>query len=151
MVGNPIARVTAATRTTAELTRSASDGTRHAASKCIAAAAHAALTLGFRRIVSYTILGEAGASYRAAGWWITGLTGDPNGSGKGWLNRPGRKVIQPSVKVRWEFGPDALPPDGAAALACGWALGGWTINGVTVPGLLVPDREETLPLLARCA
>jgi hypothetical protein len=79
------------------------------------------------------------------------LTGDPNGSGKGWLNRPGRKVQQGAVKVRWEFGPDALPPDGAAALACGWALGGWTVEGVRVPGVRVAARAETLPLLARCA
>jgi hypothetical protein len=66
MVGNPIARATAATRTTAELTRSASDGTRHAASKCIAAASHAALTVA-TAASSHTILGEAGASYRAPG------------------------------------------------------------------------------------
>lgn len=139
LVGRPVARMLDATGTTAELTRSASDGTtKNAASMCIAAAARAALTLGYERVVSYTILGEAGTSYLAAGWHITGLTGDPNGSGDGWHSRPGRTVIQPSVKVRWETGPRALPADGAAALACAFAV-----------GMDVPARVETLPLLAR--
>lgn len=140
IVGRPVARLLDAVGTTAELTRSASDGTRHAASKCVAAATRAALALGYRRIVSYTILGESGTSYLAAGWHITGLTGNPSGSGEGWHSRPGRTVIQPSVKVRWETGPDALPADGAAALACAFAA--WL-------ELPVPERAETLPLLAR--
>lgn len=106
----------------------------------LAAATRAALALGYRRIVSYTILGESGTSYLAAGWHITGLTGNPSGSGEGWHSRPGRTVIQPSVKVRWETGPDAPPADGAAALACAFAA--WL-------ELPVPERAETLPLLAR--
>lgn len=141
LIGRPVARLLDASGMTAELTRSASDGTtKNAASMCIGAAARAALTLGYRRIVSYTILGEAGTSYLAAGWHVTGLTGDPSGSGDGWHSRPGRTVIQPSVKVRWETGPDAAKADGAAALACAFAA--W----LEMP---VPARVETLPLLAR--
>lgn len=141
IVGRPVARVLDASGTVAELTRSASDGTaKNAASMCIASAARAAIALGYRRIVSYTILGELGTSYLAAGWHITGLSGDPSGSGEGWHSRPGRTVIQPSVKVRWETGPDALPANGAAALACAFAAH---------LGMEVPARVETLPLLAR--
>ena len=52
----------------AEVIRVASDGTRHAASMCLAAITRAGLALGYTRLVSSTLLGEAGTSYRAAGW-----------------------------------------------------------------------------------
>ena len=66
VVSRPVARKLGG-RGIAELTRTASDGTPHAASMCIAAATRAALALGYRRIISYTLAGEAGTSYRAAG------------------------------------------------------------------------------------
>ena len=133
LMGRPVARTLDAQGATAEVTRLASDGTRHAASMCLAAATRGALALGWRRVVSYTILGESGASYLAAGWHITGLC---NGKGGTWHTRSDRTVIQPGVKVRWETGPDAADADGAAALACAFGV-----------GLAVPARVETLPLL----
>ena len=135
IVGRPVARALDATATIAEVTRVASDRTPHAASMCIAAATRGALAIGYRRLVSYTILGERGASYLAAGWVITGLC---DGKGGSWHSRDGRTVTQPGCKVRWETGPDALPADGAAALVCAFAA--WL-------GLAVPERVETLPLL----
>ena len=132
LMGRPVARTLDAQGATAEVTRLASDGTRHAASMCLAAATRGALALGWRRVVSYTILGESGASYLAAGWHITGLSG----GGDGWLSRDRAPSMQPGVKVRWETGPDAAPADGAAALACAFGV-----------GLAVPARAETLPLL----
>lgn len=75
MLSRPVARRLDAIPTVAEVTRVASDGTKHAASKCIAAVTRAALALGYTRLVSYTILGESGASYFAAGWTITALCG----------------------------------------------------------------------------
>ena len=133
--GRPVARKLDAVATVGELTRVASDGTRHAASMCIAAATRAALALGYRRILSYTIYGESGASYLAAGWHITGLTGGFDG----WNSRPGRSTATTTaVKVRWETGPDALEADGAAALLCAFAVG----------RVEVPARTESLPLLA---
>ena len=137
VVSRPVARALDAQAATAEVTRLASDGTRHAASMCLAAATRGALALGWRRLVSYTILGESGATYLAAGWRVTGLV-IPREEGHGWTSRAGRTVIQPTAKVRWETGPDALPADGAAALVC--ALAAWL-------GLPVPGRTETLPLL----
>ncbi len=136
IASRPVARKLDAVGTVAEVTRVASDRTPHAASMCLAAIARGALALGFRRVVSYTVLGESGASYLAAGWRITGLT-PAFADGAGWGTRAGRTVIQPGAKVRWETGPDALDADGAAALACGWAAG----------GVDVPARAETLPLL----
>ena len=134
MIGRPVARVLDQRGNVAELTRCASDRTPHAASKTIAAASRMALAGGYTRLVSYTILGETGASYVAAGWWITGLVHRPDG----WDSRPGRDDFgQRGCKVRWEFGPEALPADGAAALVVGFAAG--VVD--------VPDRSEKLPLL----
>lgn len=134
MLSRPIARRLDAIPTVAEVTRVASDGTKHAASKCIAAVTRAALALGYTRLVSYTILGESGASYVAAGWTITALCG----GGDGWDSRAGRSVQQTAVKVRWETGPERAEGDGAAAMLCGiWA-----------GRLEVEPRAENLPLLA---
>lgn len=119
--------------TVAEVTRVASNGTEHAASMCIAAAARMAIAGGYRRIVSYTLLGESGTSYRAAGWVITGLVK----ASDAWHSRPGRTTVQGGAKVRWETGPDALPADGAAALVAALCIG----------RVAIPARRETLPLL----
>ena len=120
LVGRPVSRVIATGRVSAEVTRVASDGTRHAASMCIAAATRAPLSLGYRRVVSYTLLGEAGTSHLAAGWHISGLS-----KGGEWsrASRPRSDAAQSAPKARWETGPDALPPDGAAALVVGMCVG----------------------------
>ncbi len=132
VVSRPVARKLGG-RGIAELTRSASDRTPHAASMCIAAATRAALALGYRRIISYTLAGEAGTSYRAAGWRITGRTHNEHG----WHTREGRTTIQGGAKFRWETGPDALALDTDAAAECA-ALAG-TVE--------LSPRPETLPLL----
>lgn len=69
IVGRPLARHFDDGRTL-EVTRVATDGTPHAASKLYAAAWRAASALGFRRLVTYTQHGESGSSLRAAGWRI---------------------------------------------------------------------------------
>jgi len=107
ILGRPVARQLD-DGATAEITRVASDGTRHAASKAIAALTRAAVALGYRRIVSYTIVGEAGTCYRAAGWRVTGLSA---GGEWGRRRRRRRAVAQPGRKARWETGPDAAPLD----------------------------------------
>lgn len=106
LAGRPVARLLAGS---AEITRVASVGgeeARHAASMAVAAMARALIALGYRRVVSYTILGEAGTSYRAAGWWPTAIT-----SGGQWDRdgRPREAAEQPGRKVRWEYGPAAAP------------------------------------------
>ncbi len=133
LVGRPVARMLDADPTCAEVTRCASDGTPHAASMCLAAARRAALALGYRRLVSYTLLGEAGTSYLAAGWVVTGLVE----ASQRWHTRDGRTTIQGGGKVRWETGPGALAADGAAALVAAMCAG----------RVEVMPRAEVLPLL----
>ena len=135
VLSRPVARMLDARGDVAEVTRVASDGTKHAASMCLAALARAARALGWQRLVSYTLLGESGTSYRAAGWRVTGIC---DGRGGTWHTRGGRTVAQPGVKVRWETGDGALPED---ALALAEML-------AAVGVVEVPARPESLPLLA---
>lgn len=132
VLSRPVARMLDARGDVAEVTRVASDGTKHAASMCLAAVTRAALALGWRRLVSYTLLGEAGTSYRAAGWRCTGIVE----ASQGWHSRGGRTIAQGGGKARWETGPDALPESPEAAAAVIAAIG----------VVAVPDRPEVLPL-----
>jgi len=136
IVGRPVARMMQE-QGACEVTRLCSDGTPHAASKALGAAARAAAALGWRRIVSSTLLGEPGTCYRAAGWHPVAL-GSASGSA-GWDSREGRagSHVQPGRKVRWETGPDALPLDPEVDRLVRESVG------------LVEfaERRETLPLL----
>ncbi len=98
--------------TTAEVVRVASDGTKNVASMALARCTAALFALGYTRVVSYTILGESGHSYRVAGWWPTSL------SAGGQWSRPSRAraaAQQALPKVRWEIGPGAPKPSAAEA------------------------------------
>lgn len=55
---------------TIEATRCCTDGAEHAASKLYAAAWRAARAMGYRRLVTYSLKSEAGASLRAAGYRV---------------------------------------------------------------------------------
>ena len=139
ILGLPVARL-ASTATphaaVAEVTRVASDGTaKRAASMALGAIARAALSLGWTRLISYTLLGEAATTYRACGWRATAITSGGEHSRRA---RPRRAALQPGVKVRWETGPHALPVDAAADRAVRDNVG------------LVPLREraERTPLFA---
>lgn len=112
IVGRPVARSLARDPRCIEVTREASDGTVHgAASACLRVAVAAALALGYRRLVSYTLLGETGTTYRKAGWHPAAIT-----DGGEW-DRPSRArqtALWPERKIRWEIGPDAAPRSRAA-------------------------------------
>lgn len=69
MVGRPVARAYDNGRTL-EVTRCCTDGTKNVASMLYAAAWRAARSLGYRRLVTYTLITEPGTSLRAAGWRI---------------------------------------------------------------------------------
>jgi L-amino acid N-acyltransferase YncA len=100
MVGRPVAR-TLADGWTIEVTRLCTDGTPHAASKLYAAAWRAARALGYRRLITYTLAEEAGASLRAAGWRALYQT-----KGGSW-DRPGRPRVDrhpTGQKTLWEAG-----------------------------------------------
>lgn len=85
---------------TCEVTRTATDGTRNANSCLYGSATRAAWALGYRRVVTYTEVGETGASLRAAGW-IPETELPPR---DGWdcparPREPGRDHI---ARTRWE-------------------------------------------------
>ena len=97
-VGRPVARHLD-NGWTLEVTRCCTDGTEHACSKLYAAAWRATRALGYRRLITYTLASESGASLRGAGWQVLYQT--PGGEW-GRLSRP-REITAPTVaKTLWE-------------------------------------------------
>lgn len=82
MVGRPVARLYD-DGLTLEVNRTATDGTRNANSMLYGASWRAAKALGYRRLITYTMADESGASLRAAGWRVI-------------AERPGRSWDMPS-------------------------------------------------------
>lgn len=98
IVGNPVARALD-DGWTCEVTRLCTTGERNACSILYAAAWRAARALGWRRLITYTLAEEGGASLRAAGWRCVGET-----SGGSW-SRPSRPRVDmhpTQAKLRWE-------------------------------------------------
>jgi hypothetical protein len=96
--GRPVARLTP-DRDVLEVARVATDGTYNACSILLGAGARAAKALGFRRIQTFTLPEEGGASLRAVGWRNEGDAG-----GGHWQHTDGRprRTDQPiGVKTRW--------------------------------------------------
>lgn len=77
IVGRPVARMTD-DGWTLEVNRCCTDGARNACSMLYGAAWRAAKALGFKRLITYTLPEEGGASLRAAGWRLVGLRGGGN-------------------------------------------------------------------------
>lgn len=71
IVGRPVARPLD-DGLTLEVVRCCTDGTRNACSALYGAAWRATKALGFRKLITYTLASEGGASLRAAGWRIVG-------------------------------------------------------------------------------
>ena len=69
IVGRPVARHFDDGRTL-EVTRVATDGTPNANSMLYAAAWKAASALGYRRLITYTQVGESGSSLRGVDWRV---------------------------------------------------------------------------------
>ena len=59
---------------TAEVTRVGTDGARNGCSMLYGACRRAAKALGYRRLITYTLIEEPGTSLRAAGWRRTAET-----------------------------------------------------------------------------
>ena len=73
IVGRPVAR-RRDDGLTLEVTRLCTDGSRNACSFLYGAAARAAFALGYKRIGTYILASENGASLRASGWRMIGET-----------------------------------------------------------------------------
>ena len=77
IVGRPVAR-NLDDGWTLEANRVCTDGARNACSMLYGAAWRAAKALGYRRLITYTLPDEGGASLRASGWRLLGLRGGGN-------------------------------------------------------------------------
>ena len=108
IAGRPVARRLDDGQTL-EILRVCTDGTYNACSILYAACSKAAKALGYRKVVTYTLVSESGASLKAAGFMNCGEAG-----GLSWdvPSRP-REVVQESLfgeerkypsemKIRWE-------------------------------------------------
>lgn len=71
IVGRPVARERQ-DGWTLEITRLCTDGTRNACSFLYGAACRAVFALGYRRLGTYILKSESGASLKAAGWHLVG-------------------------------------------------------------------------------
>jgi hypothetical protein len=100
IIGRPVARLLD-DGLTLEVNRVATDGSPNACSALYAAARKTAFAMGYKRLITYTLQEESGASMRGAGWKRAAET---QASPTGWLNRAGRKVqaVYQSNKWRWE-------------------------------------------------
>jgi hypothetical protein len=98
IVGRPVSRFRQ-DGYTAEVTRLCTDGTRNACSFLYGAAWRAAKALGWRRLGTYTLPEEGGASLRAAGWRLVGEAG-----GGSWSvpSRPRVDSHPLQTKILWE-------------------------------------------------
>ena len=99
IVGRPVARMLN-DGWTAEVVRLATTGARNACSMLYAAAWRAARALGYRRLVTYTLPEEGGASLRASGWRLVGEAGGGKWNRKG---RPRVDLHPTQTKLRWEM------------------------------------------------
>jgi hypothetical protein len=98
-------------RQTVEVLRLATDSTTNACSALLGACARAAKAIGARRIITYTLTNETGASLRGAGWIC-----ESEDTGKSWWGHGGSRT--PAVqrehmavsKSRWALTwRDAVP------------------------------------------
>lgn len=103
IVGRPVSRMLD-NGLTAEVIRVATDGTRNACSFLYARAKRAAQAMGYRKILTYTLIEESGDSLRAVGWSRVGVAG-----GGSWNvpSRPRTDKHPTQEKIRWECELDA--------------------------------------------
>lgn len=99
IVGRPVARM-ADDGWTCEVTRCCTDGSRNACSMLYRAAWRAARAMGYRRLITYTLPEEGGASLRASGFKCIGEAG---GGKWGRTGRPRVDVHPTQTKLHWEL------------------------------------------------
>lgn len=84
---------------TLEVNRLCTDGTRNACSMLYAAAWRAAKAMGYKRLVTYILESENGASLRAVGWKCVGQSGGLRWTGE---RRPEVDLYPAQMKIRFE-------------------------------------------------
>ena len=98
IVGRPVSRYLD-NGSTLEVNRLCTDGTKNACSFLYAAAWRAAKAMGYKKLVTYILDTENGASLRAAGFRCAGLAG-----GKRWTGarKPPADLYPAQMKYRYE-------------------------------------------------
>jgi len=99
IVGRPVSRMLD-DGWTAEVLRCCTDGTKNACSMLYRAAWRAVRALGYRRLITYTLPEEGGASLRGAGFKLIGQAGGGSWSRK---ERPRVDTHPLQAKLRWEL------------------------------------------------
>lgn len=98
MIGRPVSRHLD-NGLTLEVNRLCTDGTRNACSFLYAASWRAAKALGYKKIITYILESESGASLRAANWKCIGEAGGLKWTGK---RRPQIDLYPQQMKIRFE-------------------------------------------------
>jgi hypothetical protein len=84
---------------TLEVNRCCTDGTKNSCSFLYGAAWRGAKSLGYKRLITYTLPGEGGFSLRGAGWKCLGEAGGGNWNSK---SRPRVDTELVQKKLKWE-------------------------------------------------
>jgi hypothetical protein len=100
IVGRPVARMLD-DGWTLEVNRCCTDGVRNGCSMLYGKAWQVAKALGYRKLITYTLPAEGGASLRGAGWKCIGERGGGNWNQKG-RPRIDTDVLLQGQKLLWE-------------------------------------------------
>ena len=96
--GRPISRYLD-NGTTLEITRVCTNGERNACSMLYGACVRAARALGYKKVITYTLVSETGASLKAANFINDGIAG-----GEIWTGaRKKNNGVPAEKKTRWVF------------------------------------------------
>lgn len=98
IVGRPVARALD-DQWTVEITRVCTNGVPNGCSMLYAACRRAALAMGYKRLITYTLASEAGASLRGAGFRVVA---DVRGRSWSAPSRPRVDKAPHQDKLRWE-------------------------------------------------
>ncbi len=96
IVGRPVSRYLDDCKTV-EATRLCTDGTKNACSKLYGACSRIAKEMGYKSIITYTLISENGASLKASGFTNEGKAGGLHWTGK----RDNGQAIPAELKFRW--------------------------------------------------
>lgn len=122
IVGRPVAR-RSDDGWTAEVTRLATDGSRNACSMLYRACWRAALAMGYRRLITYTLETEGGASLAGAGFTCLGQRG-----GGSWSREERPRVDKHPLQKKITLGTRRMNRRALLSLLaslpfCGWLRG----------------------------